>query len=112
VRFLFRVLFFAAAFVVGGRFLLERLERGNASLVGAATPAPPSRPVPNAPAQPKGAPAAASSNSSTAHTDPAYDSLSKEELYRRAQAAGLKGRSKMSKEELAEAVAWAEMGGG
>jgi hypothetical protein len=91
MRFLIRIALSAAAFAIGAAALRRWLEEQNAAT--ATEEAPPS---------------AAGSN----HTDPAYDSLTRDELYERAQVAGVKGRSKMNKTELAEAVAQAELGGG
>lgn len=96
MRFLLRVLAAAAALAFGAAALRRWLEEQNAALVGAS---------------PAG-PAPANHTAAANHTDPAYDSLTREELYERAQTAGVKGRSKMNKVELAEAVAQAELGGG
>jgi hypothetical protein len=118
-RFLLRIALTAAAFGIGGVALRRWLEQQNESLVGAGSPASASPPPATTalptlkdgqkPAKP---PAPDRSTSSSGPTGPAFDSLSREELYERAQAAGVKGRSKMNKAELAEAVARAELGGG
>jgi hypothetical protein len=98
MRFLARIALSAAAFALGAVALRRWVEEQNVALVSEAAPA--------------SAPAPTQTPAGSDHTDPAYDSLSKEELYQRAQEAQIKGRSKMSKVELAEAVAQAELGGG
>lgn len=109
LRFLLRVALLAAALGIGGVALRRWLDEQNASMVGAATPGPPSQPPPirtaAAPQPPKPDPA-------SGPADSVFASMSRDELYQRAQSAGIKGRSKMSKAELAEAVAQAELGGG
>jgi hypothetical protein len=105
MRFLSRIVLTAVAFAAGAVALRRWLDEQNAALVGA--PASPS-----ATQSPESSNSSSSSSSNSNHTGPVYDSLTKEELYQRAQVAGVKGRSKMSKTELAEAVARAELGGG
>jgi hypothetical protein len=102
-RFFSRLFVLAAALGIGGVLLSRWVERQNAALVGTGLDDPPADYL---------AQKVRPGQRTSGDTAPAYDSLSKEELYERAQEAGIKGRSKMKKAELAAAVAQAELGGG
>ncbi|MFN2612847.1 MAG: hypothetical protein ABR536_05705 [Solirubrobacterales bacterium] len=103
MRFVLRVLLFAAGFLIGGEALRRWLEKDEARTPAAGAgldPVP--QPVPPAAAS-KPAPEAAASAPRGEAT-----AMSKAELYERAKALDIEGRSKMSKAVLAEAVARAE----
>jgi hypothetical protein len=117
MRLALRALAFAAGLLIGGEALRRWLERQEAE--GPPTAARHLRSVPaTAPPTPSPSPTPTPAPATTApKPDPAAPApraardtakASKAELYERAQKLGVKGRSKMNKAELADAVARAE----
>lgn len=107
MRLALRALVFAAGFLIGGEALRRWLERQEAE-----APPSPARHLRAVPPAPSPSPAAAPATTA-AIPDPAAPAprtardtaeASKADLYERAKKLDIKGRSKMSKAELAEAV--------